>query len=449
MEKLFGTDGIRGAANVYPITPEMMIRVGRAVVQALQPSGRPARIIIGKDSRVSGDMIECAVASGSCSASGNVFLAGVLPTPAIAYLSHAAGFDAGIMISASHNPFTDNGIKIFNKKGFKLSDKDEDAIEHIIWNERPATGKPAEQVGAVVRMNTAAHKYLEFLKTAIAPEQSLRGFDIILDCSNGATSEIAPQVFKQLGAGVRAICHTPDGRNINQGCGSQHPEALAAEVVKHGADMGLAFDGDGDRLIAVDENGKVVRGDQILLICAKYLKQHAGLTNNLVVTTVMSNVGLYQALNAAGIDHVTADVGDRYVLEKMRRHDAVIGGEDSGHMIFLDQHTSGDGIFTALRLIQAVKAAGKPLSQLAGAMKVYPQVLMNIKVKQKTPIDSVPEIAEAIRTVKEVFKDQGRVLVRYSGTQPLCRVMVEGPDEQQTKSYCRKLADLIQQELGI
>ncbi len=445
---LFGTDGIRGVANTHPITPEMMIRIGRAVVRRLPSDTLPARIIIGKDSRLSGDMIECAVAAGISSANGRVFLAGVLPTPAVAYLTHAGGFDAGIMISASHNPFTDNGIKIFNQKGFKLSDSDEEAIEALIADEESLPGPSAESIGTVSHMNSAAQQYLAFLKTAISPETSLKGSKIILDCSNGATSEIAPQVFSQLGAEMTAICHAPDGMNINRGCGSQHPEALVAEVIKNGADMGLAFDGDGDRLIAVDENGNIVTGDQILMICAMHLKRHGRLANNRVVTTVMSNVGLYQALDAAGIDHVTADVGDRYVLEKMIRHEAVLGGEDSGHMIFLDRHTSGDGIFTALRLIEAVKDSKKALSQLAGAMTVYPQILMNVTVKQKVPIDSVPEIAEAIRAVEEKLENRGRVLVRYSGTQLMCRVMVEGPDEQQTTKYCRELADLIKEKLG-
>ena len=447
---LFGTDGIRGIANKYPITPEVMLNVGRAIVSTMQTDSDKKRIVIGKDTRVSCGMIESAIASGICSSNGDAYLAGVIPTPGIAFLTTSDEFDAGVVISASHNPYYDNGIKIFNNKGFKLSDEIEKQIEHKVIDYISSTNNLIYNgIGSVEIVENSDFKYLNFLKQTLASRSSLNGLKIIIDCSNGATSYIAPKLFNQMGADVETLFASPDGENINDKCGSQHTETLQKIVLEKHAHLGLAFDGDGDRLIAVAENGQTITGDQILAVCAKYLKEQGELVNNTVVSTVMSNVGLHQALKRMDINHVITDVGDRYVLEQMIKTNAIIGGEDSGHMIFLDHHTSGDGIFTGLRLIQVMQDTGQPLSELIKIMKVYPQVLINIKVREKIDIDRIPEITDAIKKVETCLKDQGRVLVRYSGTQPICRVMVEGPDKEITHKYCQDIADVISAKIGI
>lgn len=445
---LFGTDGIRGLANQYPITPEMMVRVGRAVVNSLPDDGNRKRVLIGKDTRISGDMIESAIAAGICSASGDAFLAGVLPTPGIAYLTASGGYDAGIVISASHNPYEDNGIKIFNHQGFKLPDALEHLIEDNVLDETLHSNKLiSKDIGVVKQLNHAASQYLDFLKNSL-PVAIFAGFKVVLDCANGAAYQVAPRLFTELGAKVEALFVSPDGRNINVRCGSQHTEALQESVVAQHAHIGLAFDGDSDRLIAVDEQGRKITGDQILAVCAKHLKENGRLTNNVAVSTVMSNVGLHQALKEMDIRHVIADVGDRYVLERMLEHNAVIGGEDSGHMIFLDRHTSGDGILTAIRLLEVMQKTGRPLSELAAVMQVYPQVLLNVKVRGRANLEAVPEIVAAIQRAEAALGEKGRVLVRYSGTQPLCRVMVEGPDAEDTHRFCRDIAGVIAEKLG-
>ncbi len=447
---LFGTDGIRGLANKYPITPEVMLNVGRAVVSTIQTDSDKKRIIIGKDTRVSCGMIESAIASGICSINGDAYLAGVMPTPGIAFLTASGGFDAGVVISASHNPYYDNGIKIFNNKGFKLSDEMEKQIEDKVIDYVSSDNKLIyNDIGNVKIVENPDFNYLDFLKQTPENGFSLNGLKIIIDCSNGATSYVAPKLFKQLGAEVETLFASPDGKNINKQCGSQHTETLQKIVLEKHAHLGLAFDGDGDRLIAVAENGQTITGDQILAVCAKYLKEQGKLVNNTVVSTVMSNVGLHQALKKMDINHVITDVGDRYVLEQMIKTNAIIGGEDSGHMIFLDHHTSGDGIFTGLRLIQVMQETGQRLSELVKIMKVFPQVLMNINVRKKTDIDRIPEVTDTIKKVESCLKDQGRVLVRYSGTQPICRVMVEGPDKALTQKYCRDIADVVSEVIGI
>jgi phosphoglucosamine mutase len=448
-KKLFGTDGIRGKANHYPITPEVMIKVGRAIVRSLPAGKDKKRIIIGKDTRISGDMIESAIAAGICSAGGDAFLAGVIPTPAISFFTASENFDAGIVISASHNPYEDNGIKIFNHQGFKLSDAVESAIESKVMDETLSFNNLfLNKIGVIKNFDFARDKYIEFLKKYLPRNFSLNGIKLILDCSNGATYAVAPRLFEELGANVHTICASPNGTNINDGCGSEHTETLCKAVIEHGAAMGFAFDGDGDRLIAVDSNGNKVTGDQILAVCAKFMKENGRLQNNTAVSTVMSNVGRRQALKEMEIAHIMADVGDRYVLEAMKKHKAVIGGEDSGHMIFLDHHTSGDGIFTALRLIRVITETNQPLSKLVNIISIYPQVLLNVPVKKKIDIRSVSEICNKIDEVENQLKDQGRVLVRYSGTQPLCRVMVEGPDQDDTRRFCQEIADVIAEKLG-
>jgi phosphoglucosamine mutase len=395
-------------------------------------------------------MIEYALASGICSIGGDVYLAGVLPTPAIAFLTYSLHANAGIMISASHNPFSDNGVKIFNSEGYKLSDGIEAEIEKTVLNDDIAQRSRAlRNTGGVIHLVDALSKYLGFLKGCARKNSPFQGIRMVLDCSNGATYMAAPELFSKLGAEVESLSVQPDGKNINAHCGSEHPESLIKAVLKKKADVGLAFDGDGDRLIAVDEKGQVVTGDRILAICAKAFKKIGRLKNNLVVSTVMSNVGLGIALKEMGIRHLMAKVGDRYVLQQMIAGGAVIGGEDSGHMIFLDYHTTGDGILTAIKLIEAMQTESKSLSELCKVMTVFPQVLISVTVRQKPEIQQIPEIVEVIQSVEEKLGEEGRVLVRYSGTQPLCRVMVEGPDKEKTGQYSHLIADVVRQKLGI
>jgi phosphoglucosamine mutase len=449
MSKLFGTDGIRGVANKYPLIPEIAISVGRAAVSAFHSNKMHPKIVIGKDTRLSGFMLEYALAAGICSMGGEAHLAGTIPTPGVAYLTSSTDAVAGIVISASHNPFYDNGIKIFDGNGNKLTDETEQEIEKIVQaNQSGPKDTLTRATGSVIQSTDASRSYKEFLKTCVAAPNVFQGIKIILDCSNGATYRIAPDLFRELGAEVTALSIHPDGKNINAQCGSEHPQTLIKEVVNRKADIGLAFDGDGDRLIAVDENGQVTTGDRILAICANDMKQKGMLKNNLVVSTVMSNLGLRIALKKMEIKHLITRVGDRYVLEKMRTSGAVIGGEDSGHMIFADYLTTGDGMLSALKLVEAMQTQSKTLSELAKVMTVFPQVLINIDVNRKPDIQSIPEVVKAIESVEKNLGEQGRVLVRYSGTQPLCRVMVEGPGKEETQQYCSHIADIIRDKIG-
>jgi phosphoglucosamine mutase len=449
MKKLFGTDGIRGMANEYPMTGDMAMRVGRAVAAFFAGTDNPSKIIIGKDTRISGDMLESALVSGICSAGADACLAGVLPTPAVAHLTTAFGANAGLMISASHNPYYDNGIKVFDGKGFKLTDEQESELEKLILNEYPEARNPASRnLGTSHTIETSDSKYIFFLKDAIAADINFKGLKIVLDCSNGATYRIAPQLFAELGADIESLGVEPNGININDGCGSQHTGGLIKAVRAVRGDIGLAFDGDGDRLIAVDEAGNVLSGDHILAICAKFMKQKGTLKNNTVVSTVMSNMGFSAALKKLGIKHKITQVGDRYVIQQMMAAGAVLGGEDSGHMIFADHHTTGDGILTALKLIEAMQTEKQTLSNLSKILTVYPQFLINVDVESKPDIKTVPEIMAAIESIEAELGDNGRVLVRYSGTQPLCRVMVEGPDETATRRYCTKIAEVISDSIG-
>ena len=450
MGKLFGTDGIRGKANEYPIMPEIAVAVGRAIASFFKKERGVSNIIIGKDTRISGYMLEYALVSGICSMGVDAYLVGVLPTPGIAFLTSTTDAVAGVVISASHNPFYDNGIKIFKGDGFKLSDKEEEEIERLVLgDETISMSKVIHDTGNVYKIDDAEQSYCAFLKSAIAQDNPCKGIKIVIDCSNGATYRVAPKLFADLGANVESIFINPDGKNINDNCGSQHPENLAKKVVEKRADIGLAFDGDGDRLIVIDEKGNVLTGDQILLICAMAMKQKGILKNNLVVSTVMSNIGLKLALKDMGVEYITTDIGDRYVVEKMISSRAVLGGEESGHIIFLDHHTTGDGLFAGIRLIQAVKMESKPVSELGKSMTVFPQVLINVEVKSKPDIRSIPVIKEAIKSVETSLGKKGRVLVRYSGTQPLCRIMVEGPSINETSIYCKQIADIVQEKIGV
>jgi phosphoglucosamine mutase len=450
MTKLFGTDGIRGVANVYPMTAEVALQAGKALTAFFKGGSETPNIVIGQDTRISGDMLCSALAAGICAAGGNAVLGGILPTPAIAYHTVAAPASAGIVISASHNPYYDNGIKVFGPDGYKLSDDEENALESVISDTLCCTsGEPGPAMTGRIRMLTGAvEQYVNFLIRTLPAGFSLAGMKIVLDCSNGATFQVAPQVFERLGAEVTPLFISPDGVNINDACGSQHPEVLAETVVKHRADVGLAFDGDGDRLIAVDERGHILSGDQILAICAKFLFETGRLHHNRVVTTVMSNLGFKQAMNAAGIEHLMAQVGDRYVLEKMREAGANLGGEDSGHMIFLDHHTTGDGVLAGLRLLEVMAHKKSTLSALSEVMTVFPQILLNVEVKEQPAIETVPDIQETIDAVMMELGDRGRVLVRYSGTQPMCRIMVEGPTQTLTQKCCERIATQVQRTIG-
>jgi phosphoglucosamine mutase len=449
MDELFGTDGIRGIANQYPMTPEMAVTIGRAVAAIFKgPDGR-SKIVIGKDTRISGDMLEHALISGICSMGVDAYVTGILPTPGVAFITSSTGANAGIVISASHNPYYDNGIKIFKGNGFKLSDEEEGQIEQLVSDPEIASpSKSIQDTGRVYNIHDAGMAYGNFLKQTVSENFYFKDMKIVIDCSNGATFEVAPAIFTQLGAKIITLSVCPDGKNINDDCGSEHPENLKKNVVKNGAQIGIAFDGDGDRFIAVDEKGTVATGDQILAVCAKFMKQRGLLKGNQVVSTVMSNMGLGQALKKSGINHMTTAVGDRYVMEKMVSSEAVLGGEDSGHMIFLNYHTTGDGILSALRLIEAMIEESKPLSELSKIMTIFPQVLINVDVSRKPDLKNIPDIKNAITSVETKLGEKGRVVVRYSGTQPICRIMVEGPTIDETRKYCQQLADIVENTLG-
>ncbi len=449
MGRLFGTDGIRGEANRHPMDASMAFAVGQAVTYVLRKPGHRTRVIIGKDTRISGYMLESALESGVTSMGGIADMVGVLPTPGIAYVTESMRADAGIVVSASHNPYQDNGIKVFSGSGFKLSDEQEAEIEDLILGGNlPGMVPPPHEMGRAYRLDDARARYIVFLKNAFPRDLSLEGMKISMDVANGATYRVAPAVFTELGADVTVIHDEPDGININDGCGSQHTADLARTVVETGSVLGMAFDGDGDRLIAVDEKGTELTGDQVLIICARMLKDQGRLRNDRVVSTVMSNLGLMVACRKYGFRHHAAKVGDRYVLEEMKAVDAVIGGEASGHTIFLEHHTTGDGILTALKLVTAMIRAGQPLSELARLMDVFPQSLVNVKVARKPDVATVPEITEAIARVEAELAGQGRVLVRYSGTEDLCRVMVEGPTLEATDRYARQVADVVRAAIG-
>jgi phosphoglucosamine mutase len=447
--RLFGTDGIRGEANRSPMDGLTGFALGRALVEVRGRRDGRTRVVIGKDSRLSGDMLESAVASGAASAGGDVLRAGVLPTPGVAFLTRDAGAEAGVMISASHNPFQDNGFKIFSSLGTKLSEEDEKTLESAILDDsrRDPRGGPGDP-GRILDLDDARERYRSFLVKTFPSGLTLEGVRIVLDTANGAASETAPWVFRELGADVEVIHDRPDGTNINARCGSEHTEDLERRVRESGAQAGLAFDGDGDRLIAVDEKGRRLTGDQVLMILARDLQVRGGLTGGLLVTTVMSNLGLAEACRSLGIRHHASKVGDRFVLEDMQRLGAALGGEDSGHMIFLDHHTTGDGILSGLQLLACMVRGRSPVSELSSVMAVFPQALVNVEVSRKPDLSGVPEVSEVIREVETELGDRGRVLVRYSGTQNVCRVMVEGPGPEDTREACDRIARAVRDAVG-
>lgn len=446
MGKLFGTDGIRGIAGTYPIDAETGKRLGYFLVDFCKNRGKSTDIITGRDTRESGELLEKAVSAGVLAAGGTVKSAGVIPTPGVAFLAKKEGCGAGVVISASHNPFDYNGFKLFSGDGYKFSEAEEKEIEDKILDK---TAKLAiSDLESLTLLENAKEDYRTFLANIVNNKEKLMEYSIVIDCSNGAASVVAPDLFDSLRVKADIIFATPDGKNINNNCGSQHTEVLSTKVIEKNANIGLAFDGDADRLIAVDETGTTLTGDQIIAICAKMLHEKNELKNNVVVTTVMSNMGLGAALKEMDISHEKTGVGDRLVMEKMREIGGSIGGEDSGHIIFANNHTTGDGILSALQLLNAMTFSGKPLSKLANIMKIYPQVLINVKVKNKPEIMTVPEIKQAITTSETDLGDNGRILVRYSGTEPLCRVMVEGKDQAEIEKYAKSIAEIIERELN-
>ncbi|MBF0226282.1 MAG: phosphoglucosamine mutase [Desulfobacterales bacterium] len=454
MKKFFGTDGIRGKANEFPITAEIALKIGRSIAHffsnksQLNNESLRKKILIGKDTRISGDMLEHALVAGICSMGIDVYLAGIIPTPAIAFLTKKIDAIAGIVISASHNPYYDNGIKIFTNDGYKLTDEQEIEIEKLIFEDFDSKCKTIKNMGKVYNFDEGEEIYANFLIDAVNPNISLKGMKIVVDCANGATYQIVPYIFKKFLADVDAIFISPNGKNINDSCGSEYPSELKKRVIDSNADLGLAFDGDGDRLIAIDGNGKQLTGDHIIAILAKYLKSQGLLKNNIVVSTVMSNLGLDKALRDMDIIHKQATVGDRYVLEEMLKFDASIGGENSGHIILNHHQTTGDGILTALKLIESIKYYNKKLSDFIDIINLCPQIMVNVHVNCKLDLNSFPEIKQEIESGEKELGTNGRVFVRYSGTEPLCRVMVEAFEFDKAKNICESIANIIKDKIG-
>lgn len=438
MQKMFGTDGIRGIANVFPMTTEIAMQVGRAIGFIVKDGSKRHRVVIGKDTRLSGYMLENSLAAGICSMGVDVLLVGPIPTPGIAFITKSMRADAGVVISASHNPFQDNGIKIFAGDGFKLPDATEAKIEDLIFSNKMAALCPtADEVGKAFRIDDARGRYIVFLKNTFPASYELDDFHIVLDCANGATYKVAPHVFEELGAKVTTLGVDPDGTNINHECGALHPELMAAKVKELGADIGLAFDGDGDRLIVCDEKGDIVDGDQIMAICAKDMLKRRKLKKKTLVTTVMSNMGLEVAMADMGVEMLRTAVGDRHVVERMRKDGFSFGGEQSGHLIFMDHITTGDGILAGLQLLSVMHKQQRPLSELATLMERFPQVLKNVRTETKIDPFSLPGFQQKVDKLQETLGNTGRILVRPSGTEPVIRVMVEGQDE----AFINQIAD--------
>lgn len=447
--KLFGTDGIRGRVNEFPITAEVALRMGKAVANVLRSSGPSRnRVLVGKDTRISGYMLETALASGLVSMGMDVFMVGPLPTPAVAHLTKSMGAAAGIMITASHNPYEDNGLKIFGPDGYKLNDELENLIErHILGLEPEAAPLPPRQIGKAHRIDDARGRYIEFAKQT-ADNVPLHGLKIVVDCGHGAAYFIAPLIFKELGAEVFTAGVQPDGLNINHDCGALHPEHAGELVRRHNADLGISFDGDADRVIFTDANGQVVSGDRILALCAISLKEQGKLRHDTLVATVMSNLGLKEAMKKHGIQLETAAVGDRNVIELMRKHDYSFGGENSGHLIFADHATTGDGILSALQVLRMMRDRNATLAQLATVMNEYPSQLANIRIPSKPPLASLPKLNQLMAEATTAFGDHGRHLIRYSGTENKIRVLVEHRESKQCRSWVDKFSAAIHEEIG-
>lgn len=447
MGKYFGTDGVRGVAN-SELTPELAFKLGRFGGYILTKDHDRPKVLIGRDTRISGHMFEGALVAGLLSIGAEVMRLGVISTPGVAFLTRALGAQAGVMISASHNPVADNGIKFFGPDGFKLSDEQELEIEQYLDKEKDELPRPiGENLGQVNDYFEGGQKYLQFLKQTV--DEDFSGIHVALDCAHGATSSLATHLFADLESDISTMGSSPNGLNINDGVGSTHPEALAQFVLEKEADVGLAFDGDGDRLIAIDEKGEIVDGDQIMYICAKYLSAQGMLKQNTVVSTVMSNLGFYKALERAGIRSEQTAVGDRYVVEEMKKSGYNLGGEQSGHIIFLDLNTTGDGLLTGIQLVNIMKVTKKPLSELAKEVEKFPQKLVNIRVSDKHHVTDNEKVKEVIENVEAEMNGNGRILVRPSGTEPLVRVMAEAPSEELCEAYVNRIATVVKEEMGL
>jgi phosphoglucosamine mutase len=448
--KLFGTDGVRGVANVEPITSEVVLKLGRAAAYVFKTRPGRHRIVIGKDTRLSGYMIESALTAGICSMGVDVLLVGPLPTPAVAFLARSLRADAGVMISASHNPYEDNGIKFFSREGLKLPDEFERQIEDLVISHRIDSLRPtASEIGKAFRIDDAEGRYIEFVKQSLPKRFDLEGMPVVVDCAHGAAYKVAPHIYRELGARVTVIGDHPDGTNINRDCGAVHPRLLQETVKSEGAILGIAHDGDADRAVFVAEDGHVVDGDQILGILALDLKERDRLARKTLVTTTMSNVGLEQSMSRSGIKLVRTSVGDRYILENMLKEDYNFGGEQSGHIIFLDHSTTGDGLISALQLMSVMRRSGKRLSELAACVKLLPQVLINVRVRERKNLEEIPAFQKALRARQNLLNGVGRLLVRYSGTEPVVRIMVEGEDKAMVESIAGELADILRGEIGL
>ncbi|MDW4528924.1 phosphoglucosamine mutase [Rossellomorea marisflavi] len=447
MGKYFGTDGVRGVAN-SELTPELAFKLGRFGGYVLTKDATRPKILIGRDTRISGHMLEGALVAGLLSIGAEVMRLGVISTPGVSYLTKALGAQAGVMISASHNPVADNGIKFFGPDGFKLSDDQENEIEVLLDATEDTLPRPVGgDLGQVSDYFEGGQKYLQYLKQTV--DEDFDGLHIALDCAHGATSSLATHLFADLDADISTMGASPSGLNINEGVGSTHPEALAEMVKEKGADLGLAFDGDGDRIIAIDENGDIVDGDQIMYICGKFLKSEGRLKQSTVVSTVMSNLGFHKGLEEHGIQSIQTAVGDRYVVEEMKKNNYNLGGEQSGHIIFLDYNTTGDGLLTGIQLVNIMKITGKSLSELAGEMKKFPQKLVNVRVTDKHHVTDNAKVSEVITKVEDEMNGNGRILVRPSGTEPLVRVMAEAPTEELCAQYVDEIVAVVQAEMGL
>jgi phosphoglucosamine mutase len=447
--KLFGTDGVRGVANVFPMTAEMAMQLGRALAYIIRNGDHRHRVIIGKDTRLSGYMLEQALAAGIMSMGVDVDQVGPLPTPAIANLTTSMRADAGAVISASHNPYQDNGIKFFWRDGFKLPDETEAKIEALIADGTIDDLRPtATRIGGAKRLEDAGGRYIVFLKNTFPRELTLEGLTLVADCAHGAAYRVVPEVLEELGAKVIKINVAPDGKNINHKCGATNPEGMAKTVLKHGANLGIAVDGDADRLIVVDEKGEVVDGDAIMAICAGELVRRKELKKKTLVTTVMSNVGLERAVSGWGVEVVRTKVGDRYVVEEMRKQGYNFGGEQSGHLIFLDHSTTGDGTLAALQVLTVMCRQGKPMSELKKIFQAVPQTLLNVEVKSRRELSELPSVLKAIRLVEGKLGADGRVLVRFSGTEAKARVLIEGPDARRNQAWAEEIGDALRRALA-
>lgn len=448
--KLFGTDGIRGRVNKQPMTPEIVLRVGMAIAKVIRTAHGRQMVLIGKDTRLSGYLIESCLTAGLCSKGINVTLVGPVPTPAVAFLTRALRLDAGIVISASHNPYYDNGIKIFASDGFKLSDSMESDIERFVSDQDfPKSRALDTNVGKAFRLDDAAGRYIEYVKSTIPRGADLEGLKAVVDAANGAAYKITPWLLRELGADVVSINDKPDGININDNCGSLHLECLADAVKKHGAHIGIAHDGDADRTLFVNEKGQVVDGDMVMGICASDMQKHGSLNNNAVVTTVMTNIGLEKYLERKGIRLIRVKVGDRYVVEEMKRGGYNFGGEQSGHIIFFDYNTTGDGPITALQVVYLMKKKNMLLSELTADIELYPQVLLNVEVRGKKDLKDITTVTKIIDKSKERLNNKGRILVRPSGTEPKIRVMVEAEDGAMAETIAEDIAEVIQKKMGV